>query len=75
VHGARGPCTFTPTGDGGTAIEWTYAFRPRRFRALAVRLLIAPLWRPYMRRALAATVREVHRQAGLTPNGLEGQRS
>lgn len=73
VHGARGSWTFTPTGDGGTAIEWTYAFQPRRFRTLAVRLLIAPLWRPYMRRALAATVREVHRHAGLTQDGMDSQ--
>jgi hypothetical protein len=71
VSGARGSWTFTPTDDGGTAVEWTYALRPRRFRTLAVRLLIAPLWRPYMRRALAATVREVHRQAALTQDGVD----
>jgi hypothetical protein len=52
---------FTPTGDGGTNIEWTHAFRPARRRTLAVRLLIAPVWRSYMRRALAATVRELHK--------------
>jgi hypothetical protein len=63
VHGARGSWTFTPKADRETVIEWTYAFRPKRFRRLATRLLIAPMWRPYMRRALAATVREIHRQA------------
>lgn len=69
VHGARGSWTFTPTADGGTAIEWTYAFRPRRLRTLAVRLLIVPMWRAYMRRALRATVREVHSSAGRDVSG------
>jgi hypothetical protein len=32
---------------------------------MAVRLLIVPLWRVYMRRALARTVTEVERQAAL----------
>jgi Polyketide cyclase / dehydrase and lipid transport len=63
VHGARGSWTFSPTAQGGTLIEWTYGFRPKRFRSLATRLLIVPIWRPYMRRALAATVREVHRRS------------
>lgn len=63
VHGARGSWEFTRTQDGRTLIEWTYAFRPKRMRALATRLLIAPIWRPYMRRALARTVGEVHRHA------------
>ncbi|WP_189240758.1 SRPBCC family protein [Planomonospora parontospora] len=59
VVGARGSWVFTPAPGGGTAIEWTYAFRPRPFRGLAVRFFLAPLWRPYMRRALAAAVREI----------------
>jgi hypothetical protein len=63
VTGARGGWRFGPAADGGTAIEWTYAFRPRRFCAAAVRFLIAPVWRLYMRRALAATVREIHSAA------------
>ena len=66
VHGARGSWTFTPTADGGTAIEWTYAFRPRRRRTLAVRMLIVPMWRAYMRRALRATVRDVESNADAT---------
>jgi len=62
IAGARGDWKFTPTPDGGTAIAWTYAFRPLRFRAIAIRLLIAPVWRRYMQRALDATVSEVHRR-------------
>lgn len=61
VTGARGSWTFEPTADGGTAIEWTYAFRPRRLRRTLVRLVIAPVWRLYMRRVLDATVREIRR--------------
>jgi hypothetical protein len=61
VTGARGSWTFEPTADGGTAIEWTYAFRSRRLRRTLVRLVIAPVWRLYMRRALDATVRELRR--------------
>lgn len=62
VHGATGSWDYTRTADGGTRIEWTYAFQPKRLRFLPVRLLIAPAWRLYMRRVLAATIREVHRQ-------------
>jgi hypothetical protein len=61
VTGAHGSWTFEPTADGGTVINWTYAFRPRRLRGALVRLLIAPVWRLYMRRALDATVREIGR--------------
>ncbi len=61
VIGARGSWTFDPTADGGAAIEWTYAFRPRRLRRTLVRLVIAPVWRLYMRRVLEATVRELRR--------------
>ncbi|MEE1940188.1 SRPBCC family protein [Streptomyces sp. TRM 70361] len=69
VHGARGEWRLAPGAGGGTAIEWTYAFRPRRFRRAPVRLAVAPLWRAYMRRALAATVREMHARAGRAPAG------
>jgi hypothetical protein len=62
VTGARGDWTFSPTPDGGTAIAWTYTFRALPFRRIAVRLLVAPVWRRYMRRALAATVGEVDRR-------------
>ncbi|MFD4138722.1 SRPBCC family protein [Streptomyces sp. NPDC058572] len=66
VHGAIGSWDFARTAGGGTRIGWTYAFRPKRFRTLLVRLLIAPAWRLYMRRALAATRREVGRQTATT---------
>jgi hypothetical protein len=69
VHGAAGSWHFARTDGGETHIEWTYAFRPKRFRILPARLLIAPAWRLYMRRALAATIREVHRTA---PGGSGG---
>ena len=65
VSGARGDWRFTPKTTGGTVITWTYSFRPLRFRKTAVRLLIVPLWRVYMRRALTRAVAEVERQAGL----------
>ncbi len=61
VTGSHGSWTFKPTADGSTVIEWTYAFRPRRLRGALVRLVIAPVWRLYMRRALDATVREIRR--------------
>jgi hypothetical protein len=66
VTGARGTWAFAPATNGGTAITWTYAFRLRRFRGAAVRLLIAPVWRLYMRRALDVTVREVQRSRQTT---------
>lgn len=66
VHGAVGSWDLTREDDAGTRIEWTYALRPKRLRTLPVRLLIAPFWRLYMRRALAATIREVHRRTGAT---------
>lgn len=65
VSGARGDWKFTPATTGGTVITWTYSFRPLRFRKTAVRLLIVPLWRVYMRQAVARTVAEVEREAGL----------
>jgi hypothetical protein len=68
VAGARGDWRFTPTAEGGSAIAWTYAFRPLPRRRPIVRLVIAPLWRLYMRRGLEATVREIERaQAGSAP--------
>jgi Polyketide cyclase / dehydrase and lipid transport len=62
VTGARGDWKFAATADGGTAITWTYAFRPRNFLHIGVRLFIAPVWHLYMRRALEATIQEVRRQ-------------
>ncbi len=70
VSGARGDWKFTPVTAGGTQITWTYSFRPLRYRKTAVRLLIAPLWRGYMRRALERCVDEVERQA---PDGAQSR--
>lgn len=70
VSGARGDWKFTPTVAGGTTITWTYAFRSLRFRSAALRLLVAPLWRRYMQRALDLTVDEVHRQHPSQPSAV-----
>lgn len=67
VTGAVGSWAFEPTADGGTAIEWTYAFRPRRLRRAVVRLVVAPVWGLYMRRVLDATVREMRRLDAASP--------
>ncbi|MGL5826259.1 MAG: SRPBCC family protein [Nocardioides sp.] len=74
VHGARGSFTFTfaaaqrdRQGGAGTTIEWVYVFRPRRLCSLAVRLFVAPLWRRYMRQALALIVAEVNRGGAVGP--------
>lgn len=72
VTGARGEWTFIPASDGGTVITWTYTFRPLERRTAAVRLLIAPLWAIYMRRALAATVKELQRQYDLAGRSARG---
>jgi Polyketide cyclase / dehydrase and lipid transport len=53
VEGARGEWTFTPDG-AGAVIRWTYEFKPLPYRKALVRRVLAPAWRPYMRRALAA---------------------
>lgn len=69
VHGAHGSWTFSSGKSADretTLIEWTYAFNPRPLRGPIVRLAIAPIWRRYMRRALALTVREVE-HAGPSP--------
>lgn len=50
-----GSFLFDATEGGGTAVSWTYAFRPRRGAALAVRAL-APLWRRYAAQSLARAV-------------------
>jgi hypothetical protein len=61
VLGIRGEWTFTPDGQGAL-IRWTYEFKPRAGCYLAVRFGLAPLWRRYMRSALARTVRVVERE-------------
>jgi hypothetical protein len=55
VDGVRGEWTFAPDG-AGTLIRWTYEFKPKRGRLLLIRLGLAPLWRRYMERVLAAAV-------------------
>jgi hypothetical protein len=61
VTRARGEWSFTPDLDGGVAVRWTYHFTAKPGRGPVVRLLLAPLWKRYMRRGLAASVREVER--------------
>lgn len=53
VEHADGAWWFAPSAAGGTDITWTYTFRPRRAAGPIVRLVLAPLWRAYARRALA----------------------
>jgi hypothetical protein len=45
------------SGVSGTEIRWNYTFRPRPHTAGLVRLVIAPLWRRYARKALGLAVR------------------
>ncbi len=67
VSGAHGSWTFSrdpsTSGEPATVIEWAYAFAPLPLRRSIVKILIAPAWRAYMRRALALTVREVENAA------------
>ena len=60
VDGADGAWWFAPVagvpGGASTAVTWTYAFRPRGPAWPLVRLVVAPLWRVYARRALARAV-------------------
>ena len=52
------PCSALPA----TAIRWTYTFRPRRYTGVAVRLIVARLWRGYAKRVLALAIAEVEAQ-------------
>jgi Polyketide cyclase / dehydrase and lipid transport len=61
VSVARGDWQFEPAADGATEIVWTYAFLPRLRRRALVALVIAPLWRRYMRRALDLAVQQIPR--------------
>jgi hypothetical protein len=56
---AHGEWRFTERGPTSTAIRWTYTFRPRRFAAPVVRLVVAPMWRAYAKRVLALALAEV----------------
>jgi hypothetical protein len=58
----HGEWWFTARDTMNTAIRWTYTFRPRRYAAPVVRLLIARLWRGYAKRALALAIDEVEKQ-------------
>lgn len=60
VAGVRGEWTFTPDGEG-TLVRWTYEFQSRRARLPLVRFVLAPAWRHYMARGLAAAIAEVER--------------
>ncbi len=59
---AHGEWWFTAREDTGTAIRWTYTFRPRRYAGVAVRLIVARLWRGYAKRVLALAIAEVEAQ-------------
>ncbi|MBO0768992.1 MAG: SRPBCC family protein, partial [Solirubrobacterales bacterium] len=39
-------------GPSATHVGWTYAFHPRRGRALIIRRLVAPVWRRYQQRVM-----------------------
>jgi hypothetical protein len=56
VREADGAWWFS-SGVSGTEIRWNYTFRPRPHAAALVRIVIAPLWRRYARRALGLAVR------------------
>jgi Polyketide cyclase / dehydrase and lipid transport len=53
---ADGEWHFTPAPGGGTEIRWSYRFEAAAGRRSLLRLLIAPLWRGYARRALTRAV-------------------
>jgi hypothetical protein len=55
AEGVRGEWTFAPDGDG-TLIRWSYEFKPLPGRRWILAGPFAPLWRRYMRAALARCV-------------------
>ena len=61
VDDAEGGWEFSPIGADATDVRWTYAFAPRRFTRPLVRFVVAPLWRRYAERALAAAVGQAER--------------
>ena len=61
VVDAQGEWWFTARDTMNTAIRWTYTFRPRRYATPLVRLLIAPLWRGYAKRALGLAIDRVEK--------------
>jgi hypothetical protein len=71
VEHARAEWTFTAT-DGGTEVQWSYTFFPKRGGSLILSLIVKLLWAPYMRRVLPGIMAEVERQgtgstAGINP--------
>jgi hypothetical protein len=71
VEHARAEWTFTAI-DGGTELQWSYTFFPKRGGGLILSLIVKLLWAPYMRRVLPGIVAEVERHgtgstAGINP--------
>jgi Polyketide cyclase / dehydrase and lipid transport len=60
VSHAEGAWWFTE-GRGGTRISWNYSFHPLAGRRVLVAILVAPIWRLYQRRALAAAAAAAER--------------
>lgn len=56
--GVRGEWNFNPDGDG-TLIRWTYEFKPLPGRRWILAGPFTPLWRRYMRAALARCVQVI----------------
>jgi hypothetical protein len=68
VQRATGDWTFTPDLGGGVAVHWSYHFTAKPGRGPLVRLLIGPMWKRYMRKGLAASIREAARVTGPGPS-------
>jgi hypothetical protein len=56
VGHADGAWLFTTRPSGRVHVRWTYRFAPRPWCGPVVRLVVAPLWRPYARAALRRAV-------------------
>ena len=53
---ATGEWVFKPVSAKSTDISWTYSFEVDLIRHMAVRLIVAPMWRGYADRALKRAV-------------------
>lgn len=62
VRGARAEWRFEG-GPEGTSIRWTYTFFGKPGRGWIVAIIVALLWRPYMRKVLPPIADEVSRRA------------
>jgi hypothetical protein len=49
---AAGTWWLRAAPDGGTDLEWAWAFAPRPGTGLLIELLVAPMWRRYAQQAL-----------------------